>query len=65
MRSARVPDGWEFWTSEPDFDEAWTLAVEYKRMREGARVGAFVRTKVVPAQGVYWILLKEEQREAA
>ena len=65
MRSAKVPEGWQFWTSEPDSDRAWSLVLDYKRMREGARVGVFVRARVVPVRGVHWILLKEEETGTA
>lgn len=65
MRSKRVPEGWEFWTTERGFEEAWQLASEYKRMREGVRADVFVRVRVVTAPGGHWILRREEQREAA
>lgn len=65
MRSMWIPDGWEFWTTEPDFDDAWELAAELKQARERVRGDLFVRVRVVPVQGVFWILRREERREAA
>lgn len=65
MRSARIPEGWEFWTSESDFDDAWDLARELKETRERVRADVFVRVQVIAAEGVHWILRREELREVA
>lgn len=59
---SRIPDGWEYWTSELTSEEAWRVAVEYKQTRERAENSAFVRVKVIPANGAYWILRRIEYR---
>lgn len=60
---AKIPDGWQYLTCERSADDAWGLAIEYKRMREKARSDVFVRVRVVKAAGVHWILRREELRE--
>ena len=65
MRHPDIPEGWEFWTSEDDREDAWRLAVEYKQMQERARGDLFIRVKVIKPLGVsgYWILRREELRQ--
>lgn len=65
MRHPKIPDGWEFWTSEPSSDDAWHLAVEMKQRYEGVRADVLVRVKVVPAAGGYWVLYRIETKERA
>lgn len=59
---SRIPDGWEYWTSELSADEAWRRAVEYKQTRERTQNSVFVRVKVIPARGCFWILHQIEPR---
>lgn len=59
----RIPEGWSFWTSERSCDDAWRMAIEYKQTHERAQGDVFVRVRVVPAAGTYWILTREEQRQ--
>lgn len=64
MRSAKIPDGWEYWTTEPLSEEAaWDMAVRLKTKREALRPSVFVRVRVVRAGRAWWILRKEEERE--
>lgn len=59
---SRIPDGWEYWTTEKTAEEGWRVGVEYKQMRERVQNGTFVRIKVIPADGAYWILRRIEHR---
>jgi hypothetical protein len=60
---SRIPDGWEYWTSEPDPDAAWRVAIEYKQACERAQNGVFVRVTVIPgAPRSWWILRRIEER---
>ena len=66
---SRIPDGWEYWTSEFDPDTAWRVAIEYKQTYERARNNAFVRVTVVPGPPQprpqsWWILRRIEERTA-
>jgi hypothetical protein len=63
MRSPKVPEGWEYWTSEPNEEDAWRLAMAYKETHERVRSDVFVRLRVVPAKGTHWILRRIEQRQ--
>lgn len=58
----KIPDGWTYLTSEVGRDQAWRTAIEYKQTHERVRSDVFVRVRVVPAAGVYWILVREEER---
>jgi hypothetical protein len=62
MRHPKIPEGFRYWTSEPDFDDAWDLAVQYKEMRERIQPDMFVRTRVIQAARTYWVLVREEER---
>lgn len=64
MRHPKIPQGFEYWTSERDADDAWRLAIEYKRVRERAQCDVFVRVKVIPAAGTHWVLTRVEERAA-
>lgn len=55
-------DGWEYVTSDPDWDQAWRLAAEYKEFHERVRGDLFVRVRVVPRARVFWVLRRIEQR---
>lgn len=59
---SRIPAGWKYWTSEPSSDDAWRVAIEYKEARERMQNSTFVRIRVIPARGCYWILIREEAR---
>jgi hypothetical protein len=63
----RIPEGWEYCTSEHDEDDAWALAVRLKARREELRPDLFVRVKVIRARGphasgAWWILRRDESR---
>jgi len=60
---ARIPVGWSFLTSDPDYDRAWELAAEYKISRERVRGDLRVMVRTMHAAGVHWILTREEMRE--
>lgn len=62
MRHPKIPAGWEFWSSELTGDDAWRAAIEYKQTRERVQNSVFVRVKVIPAGGAYWILRRVESR---
>lgn len=61
---AKIPEGWEFWTSDEDKEAAWSTAVRLKQQRERLRPDVFVRVRVVwSGQGtVHWVLRREERR---
>jgi hypothetical protein len=66
VKSSRIPDGWEYWTTETHGEgAAWSLAVKLKQRREQLRPGVFVRVRVVRAGGAHWILRREETKEIA
>jgi hypothetical protein len=62
----RIPEGWEYCTSELDEDAAWRMAIELKQEREKLRPDLFVRVKVVPGygrgRGSWWVLRKDEPK---
>ena len=61
--SSKIPAGWEFVTSETTCDNAWSFAVEYKRLHEKVHADVFVRVKVVHGDhGAFWILRRLETR---
>jgi squalene cyclase len=63
MRSSKIPEGWEYWTTESGNDDAvWATAVTLKHRREELRPDLLVRVRVVRAGGVRWILRREEPR---
>lgn len=64
LKSARIPHGWTYVTSDQGEDAAWRTAVQYKRKREELRPDLFVRVKAVPSGqgGAWWVLRKEEKR---
>jgi hypothetical protein len=64
MRHPKIPKGFQYWTSEPDSDAAWRLAIEYKETREHAHCDVFVRVKVIRAAGTNWVLIRDEERTA-
>lgn len=63
----RIPEGWEFWTSEESSPEAWRVAVEWKQMYERVRADAFVRVRVEPVRVgrdlSFWVLYRIETKE--
>lgn len=63
MRSAKVPAGWEYWTTDRDEEAAWRTAVLLKEKREALRPDVRVRVRVVRAGGAHWVLRREETRE--
>jgi hypothetical protein len=64
IKSSRIPEGWEFVTSDQGWETAWSTAMRYKHERERLRPGLFVRVRVVPSGhlNTWWILKKEETR---
>lgn len=60
MSSPKIPEGFRFWTSEPEYEDAWQLACDYKKLWERSHAQAFVRVRVIPVQGVHWIATREE-----
>jgi hypothetical protein len=65
IKSARIPAGWEFVTSDRGWETAWSIAMRYKHERERLRPDLFVRVRVVPSgsTNVWWILKQEIARE--
>lgn len=67
MKSSRIPAGWSYWSDGGQSEEiAWFNARHMKEQREEVRPDLFVRVKVVKGPGgFWWILKREEVREAA
>lgn len=61
---SRIPEGWEYWTSELSCDDAWRTAREYKEAKERTQNSVFVRVKVIPVRGAHWVLKRDEERAA-
>ena len=63
-KSVRIPDGWEYWTTELGWEAAWSTAMRLKLRREKLRHDLFVRVRVVPSgqPNTWWILRREESR---
>lgn len=63
MKSASIPKGWEYVTTDASFNGAWTSAISYKQQRERLRPDLFVRVRVVePAAAAWWVIKREEPR---
>lgn len=63
MRHPKIPQGWEYVTSDPDLNDAWRLAIDYKQLHEKARSDVFVRVRVIRAAHVFWVIRRTELRE--
>lgn len=67
MKSSKIPEGWEYWTTETELsvsgeEAAWQMAVLLKTRREALRPDLFIRVRVIKAGGAHWILRREEPR---
>lgn len=60
----RIPQGWEYVTTDQNEDAAWRMAIAFKQKREELRPDLFVRVKAIPSGvgGWWWIIRKEEKR---
>jgi hypothetical protein len=58
-----MPEGWEYVTSDPDHDDAWGLAVQYKELRSKFGNEFFVRVRVIRVAGVWWVIQRTELRD--
>lgn len=63
MSHPRIPEGWEYVTSDPSVDDAWRLACDYKQLHEKVNGGVFIRVRVIRAAHVFWVIRRVESRE--